>query len=176
MFIDFVIHICDRIMRQTAEQNPTNSDPTNLPTATQETNNKPHNNPNSHMLTVLLVENESTLLEGLRCALEQSGYNVLTANSGESAIGICRKHTGKIDVLVSDVLMDQATGFEVAANVKATHPNAIVILMSGSPLSSFPQRGVTHDFLQKPFAHPELLAAISRHTATPATQELIRES
>ena len=41
MFIDFVIHICDRIMRQTAEQNPTNSDPKNLPTSPQETINEP---------------------------------------------------------------------------------------------------------------------------------------
>ena len=176
MFIDFVIHICDRIMRQTHEQNPTNSHPKNLATATQETNNKPHNNPNSDMPTVLLVENESLLLEGFRCALEQSGYKVLTANSGESAIGICRKYIGNIDVLVSDVLMDHVTGFEVAATVKATHPNAIVILMSGSPLSSFPQHGITDDFLQKPFVHQQLLTTISRHTATPASKGITRES
>lgn len=42
MFIDFVIHICDRIMRQTAEKNPTNSLAKNLPTVPEETINKPH--------------------------------------------------------------------------------------------------------------------------------------
>jgi two-component system, cell cycle sensor histidine kinase and response regulator CckA len=161
MFIDFVIHICDRIMRQTAQQNPTIPCLTNLAPATQETINKPHTT-----TTVLLVENEPALLDSFREALEQSGYKVLTADSGESAIGICRQHIGKIDVLVSDVVMNRVTGFEVAANIKATHPNVIVILMSGSPRSCFQQHGITHDFLQKPFPQQQLLTAISRHKAT----------
>src|SRR5262249_1854954 len=119
MFIDFVIHICDRIMRQTPQQNVNTPSVTNLPTTTQETIRKPHTDTNCDMPTILLVEKEPALLDSFRDVLEQSGYNVLTADSGESAIGICRKHIGKIDLLVSDVVMDRVTGFEVAANVKA---------------------------------------------------------
>ena len=171
MFIDSVIHICDRIMRQTPQKNVMTPSVTNLPTATRQTINKPDT-----ATTVLLVENEPALLATFRDALEHSGYNVLTADSGESAIHICRKHIGTIDVLVSDVVMHRVTGFEVAANIKATHPNAIVILMSGSPLSSFPQHGITDDFLQKPFPHQRLLTAISRHKATPGNEAPTHES
>ena len=154
MFIDNVIQICDRIMGQTTKPNP-------------------HNRPHS-ISTVLLVEDEPILLENFRYALEQAGYNVLTANSGESAVSICRKHTGSIDVLVSDIAMDQITGFEVAASVKWAHPNVIVILMSGSPISSFPHHAANDHFLQKPFPHQQLLTAISRHTGT-ISKEAVRE-
>jgi DNA-binding NtrC family response regulator len=118
------------------------------------------------MPTVLLVEDESAILEHLRYALERAGYTVLGAISGESAIRICRTYHGAIDVLVSDVLMAPVTGFHVAATVKSLHPNVIVILMSGSPRFMFPDAATHHDFLEKPFCHNELLTAICQHTVT----------
>ena len=112
------------------------------------------------MPTVLLVEDESAILEHLRYALERAGYTVLAATSAESAIRICHAYRGAIDVLVSDVLMSPVTGFQVAAGVKSLHPNAIVILMSGSPQCMFPNFSTHHNFLEKPFCHNELLTAI----------------
>ncbi|HEY6252026.1 MAG TPA: response regulator [Candidatus Angelobacter sp.] len=120
------------------------------------------------MPTVLLVENEAAILEGLRYALECSGYTVLSAKSGESAIRISQQYHGPIDVLVSDVQMHRIDGFEVAANVKAAHPTAIVILMSGSPRYIFTDQVTADEFLEKPFTHNHLLAAIARHTTIPA--------
>lgn len=118
------------------------------------------------MPTVLLVEDESAILEHLRYALERAGYTVLAATSGESAVRICQAHHGTIEVLVSDVLMSPVTGFQVVATVKSLHPNAIVILMPGSPQFMFPNVATYHDFLEKPFCHKELLTAISQHTVT----------
>jgi len=120
------------------------------------------------MPTILLVEKELVLLRILRYALEHSGYTVLSANSGESAIRVCEKHQGLIDVLVSDVVMHSVSGLEVAAFVKSVHPKVIVILMSGSPRCTFAKSAITNDFLEKPFEHQELLTAISRQAAIPA--------
>jgi two-component system cell cycle sensor histidine kinase/response regulator CckA len=120
------------------------------------------------MPTVLLVENESSILEHLRYALERAGYTVLSATSGESAIRICCAYPSTIHVLVSDVLMSPITGFQVATTVKSRHPKAIVILMSGSPRFTFTERLKANDFLDKPFTHHDLLAAIARYTPIPA--------
>lgn len=120
------------------------------------------------MPTVLLVEDEPAILEHLRYALERSGYTVLGATSGDSAIRMCHAHQGAIDVLICDVLMSPVSGFAVAATVKATHPTAIVILMSGSPCHLFP-KSPANEFLERPFNHGDLLVAISRHAELPKT-------
>ena len=120
------------------------------------------------MPTILLVENEPVLLQSLRYAFESSGYTVLSANSGESAIRIFKKHRGKIDVLISDVEMRRISGFEVAALVKSAHPNVIVILMSGSPRHTFANLPIAHHSPEKPFDHQKFLSVISSHAAMPA--------
>lgn len=128
------------------------------------------------MPTLLLVENEPALLEGLRYAIEVAGYTVLSANSSESAIRICEKHAGRIDILVCDVQMGGLTGFEVAAIAKSIHPNLIVILMSGSPRNTSKQRIVANEFLEKPFTNRELLSAIFRHAPFPASTGVTSET
>jgi CheY-like chemotaxis protein len=109
------------------------------------------------MPTVLLVEDQAPILEHLRYALECAGYTVLSADSGASALRICCHHTGAIDALVSDVLMQPVSGFEVAARIKADNPNAVVILMSGPPRFLFPYGPTHHDFIEKAFGHDDLL-------------------
>jgi DNA-binding NtrC family response regulator len=115
------------------------------------------------MPTVLLVKKQSLLLENFRYELEQSGYTVLAANSGASAIRVSRSHSGAIDVLISDVLMHPVTGFELAAIIKSAHPKVKVILMSSSPTCILPLRVKANDFLDKPLPYGNLLSAISRH-------------
>lgn len=114
------------------------------------------------MATVLLVEHEISLLEVLGEVLQREGHVVLAAPTAESAIQAAQLPNDRIDVLLCDVLMGQISGFEIAANVKAAHPQALVILMSGSPNEDLPDGVVAHTFLQKPFAIQELLCTISR--------------
>jgi CheY-like chemotaxis protein len=178
MFLEDVLNMCDRIMRQAAEENPTtpclqSASASGIPG----TANGGENHPPLHtMPTILLVENEPALLDGLREALEQWGYAVLTAASGESAIRICREHNATIDILLSDVLMEGVDGFKVAETVKSAFPDVVVLLMSGSPIDSFPPSSIPHQFLEKPFTRQELLTAISRHTRTPAQVGATHES
>lgn len=114
------------------------------------------------MARVLLVENEHAVLDPIRHALKLAGYKVLSANSGESAIRVCHKASG-IDVLIADAGLPGLTGFEIAAIVKSKHANVIVILMSGLPSYMFSQPIIAHEFLEMPFSHKDLLAAIFRH-------------
>lgn len=178
MFIEDVMNMCNRIMRQAAEQNPSSPHPQNVLAQANGNDGNAAKGENSLriMLTVLLVENEPALLDALREVLEQSGYTVLTADSGEAAIRVCHGHNGRIDVLLSDVVMNRLDGFEVATIVKSVHPDLIVLLMSGSPIESFAQHSVADEFFAKPFAHQDLITAISRHTGLPANAGATSES
>src|SRR5579871_3353773 len=114
------------------------------------------------MATVLLVEDEPVLLELIAEALVKAGHTVYPAGSREAAIRICQMPDCRIDFLVCDVLVGRANGFEIAANIKAAHPDARVILMSGSPPYTFSLADIAHEFLQKPFALSDLLNIIAQ--------------
>lgn len=122
------------------------------------------------MTTILLVENETVLLEMLQELLRKQGYTVLTAPSGEFAVRLCHQLSGAIDVLICDVGMAGMNGFQIAAAVKSIFPDVLVLLMSSSPRDVFPESNIAHQFFEKPFPHRELLAAIARHASrlTPA--------
>ena len=60
------------------------------------------------------------------------------------------------------MLIGRDNGFEIAVHVKAAHPDARVILMSGSPKDCFSLAGLAHQFLQKPFALADLLNIIAQ--------------
>lgn len=119
------------------------------------------------MATVLLVEHELSLLEVLGEVLQRAGHVVLAAPTAESAIQAAQPPTGRIDVLLCDVLMGRVNGFEIAANVKSVHPEAMVILMSGAPTDDSSHGLVAHTFLQKPFALQELLCTIAQQGLAP---------
>lgn len=109
--------------------------------------------------TILLVDDEPALLEVLYDRLSAEGYRVLTAESGEAAIHLCREHDGTIDILVSDVRM-RTDGFKIAAAARSLHPHIFIVLMSGTPID-FSRLDTSSHFLSKPFPHEALLATIS---------------
>jgi two-component system response regulator GlrR len=116
------------------------------------------------MQSVLLVEDERSLLESLSDALTEEGYRVLTADSGAAALEACRQCPNRVDLLISDVDLGQFKGFQVAAAVRSIHPEVAVVLMSGSRLPEAQEFEGVIEFLQKPFRHEELWSAISRCT------------
>ena len=67
--------------------------------------------------TILVVEDEPAMLEVTRRILDANGYNVLAAGSGAEALRIAAEHDGPIDVLLTDVVMPQMLGKEVAERV-----------------------------------------------------------
>jgi signal transduction histidine kinase/ActR/RegA family two-component response regulator len=109
--------------------------------------------------TVLLVEDETVVRQLVAEILESSGYTVLQAADGPSAIELARRHTGDISLLVTDVVMPGMSGPEVAQSVTSMRPGTLVLYMSGYTDSAIGHHGVLEPgiaFLQKPFSTDDL--------------------
>ena len=104
--------------------------------------------------TVLLIEDEDVVRGLTKKILMQAGYNVLDAKSGEEAIRLCRAHLGPIDLLLTDVVMPEISGKEVADRLLELRPAIRVLFMSGYTDEAIVQHGVLDanvKFIQKPF-------------------------
>ncbi|HUZ83028.1 MAG TPA: PAS domain S-box protein, partial [Gaiellaceae bacterium] len=109
--------------------------------------------------TVLLVEDEAVVRLLVAEILEASGYTVLQAADGPSALELVRRHAGEISLLVTDVVMPGMSGPEVAQSVTAMRPGTVVLYMSGYTDSAIGHHGVLEPgiaFLQKPFSTDDL--------------------
>lgn len=111
--------------------------------------------------TVLLAEDQSSIRTGLREFLESKGYKVLEAQNGGEALDLAEHHPGSIDVLVTDVIMPQIRGLELAKRVTELHPDICVIFMSGYSEDALLENRLLSQgdmtLVQKPF-DPEDLA------------------
>jgi PAS domain S-box-containing protein len=115
--------------------------------------------PKSGSETVLLVEDETVVRQLVAEILEMSGYTVLQAGDGPSALELLRRHTGTIELLVTDVVMPGMSGPEVAQAVTAMRPGTQVLYTSGYTDSAIGHHGVLEPevaFLQKPFSADDL--------------------
>lgn len=112
--------------------------------------------------TLLVVENEAAIKALVQMALERHGYVVLTAESGDEALRLAAAHSGPIDLLITDVVMPDLRGPELARRLVAQRPDLITLFMSGymdDALGEDPSAlPVPVDFIQKPFS-PSALAA-----------------
>jgi CheY-like chemotaxis protein len=110
--------------------------------------------------TILLVEDGEALREVLQRVLEDFGYMVLVARDGEEALTVAGAHSARIDLLVTDVVMPQMGGRELAVELWNRRPETRVLFMSGYTEDSILQQGLrkpTVGFIGKPF-RPEALA------------------
>jgi DNA-binding response OmpR family regulator len=112
--------------------------------------------------TLLVVENEVAIKTLVQMALERHGYIVLTAESGGEALRLAASHNGPIDLLITDVIMPDLRGPELARRLVQERPSLITLFMSGymndalgDDAAALP---VPIDFIQKPFS-PSALAA-----------------
>jgi two-component system cell cycle sensor histidine kinase/response regulator CckA len=111
--------------------------------------------------TLLVVENESAILNLVQVALERHGYRVLSAESGEEALRVDAGHDGAIDLLITDVVMADLRGPELAKQLVKLRPGLAVLFMSGYTDDALDGHGMKEteiDFIQKPFS-PRVLAA-----------------
>jgi CheY-like chemotaxis protein len=111
---------------------------------------------------VLLVEDESHLLELVREILEGSGYRVLIARDGTEALEIASGHAGPIHLMVTDVIMPGVSGREAADAIRQTRPEMKVLYVSGYTDDAILRHGVLGSaaFLEKPFARDRLLREV----------------
>ncbi|MGD9733228.1 MAG: transporter substrate-binding domain-containing protein [Desulfamplus sp.] len=109
--------------------------------------------------TILLVEDELWLLELGETMLKRLGYTVLTASSPKEAVNIAENYPNKIDLLLTDVIMPEMNGRELAKKLAGIRPNLKSIFMSGYTANVIAHHGVLDQdiyFIQKPFSIQEL--------------------
>jgi two-component system cell cycle sensor histidine kinase/response regulator CckA len=116
--------------------------------------------------TLLLVEDETPVRKFARRSLEALGYAVLEAGNGAEALRVADAHPGPIHLLVSDVVMPEMGGRDLAEAIRGRRPEARVLFVSGYTDDAVVRNGVvqaTDAFLQKPFS-PVALARKVRAT------------
>jgi CheY-like chemotaxis protein len=110
--------------------------------------------------TILLAEDEE-MVRNLACeSLRMHGYTVLEAANAGEALSICQRHEGSIHLLLTDVVMPQMNGRELAAQLARMRPDMRVLYMSGYPDQSIVHHGILDGdiaFIGKPFT-PDALA------------------
>jgi CheY-like chemotaxis protein len=113
--------------------------------------------------TILLVEDEPAVLDLVKQMLENDGYSVLAFTLPKEAIRTVSAHAGKIDLLITDLVMPEMTGRELVEKLTAICPDLKCLLMSGYTSNVIARQSVLEEgvnFLQKPFSKQQLAAKV----------------
>jgi len=131
--------------------------------------------------TILVAEDQDEVREFASTLLKRYGYDVLTAAGGQEALDIANSHQGRIDLLLTDVMMPGMNGPELVMKIKPLMPDLKVIYASGYPGNEINQDVLVSEgaiFLAKPYSAEalttsigKLLAAANGADATSITEE-----
>jgi DNA-binding response OmpR family regulator len=155
------LHIC-----ATGSQIDVSGDHANVMHATQPSHEEP---------TILLVEDDPTLLSTLTYNLTRDGYRVISADNGEDALAQVKEHGDAIDLILLDVMLPRLNGFQVLRAVRRAH-SIPVLMLSARGEEQDKVDGLelgADDYVVKPFALRELLArvrAVARRRSVPSAR------
>jgi len=113
--------------------------------------------------TILLVEDDPSILEMTTRMLEKHGYTVLSANVPGAAIRLALERSGEIHLLMTDVVMPEMNGRDLAKNLLSLYPHLKRLFMSGYTADVIAHHGVLDEgvyFIRKPFSIKELAAKV----------------
>lgn len=113
--------------------------------------------------TILVVEDQEAVLGLVRRILGRLGYTVLGAETPTAAIEVAEEHAGAIDLLITDVILPEMNGRDLADRLVSGHPGLATLFMSGYAEDVIAQRGVIEagvHFLEKPFTAADLAAKV----------------
>ncbi|MDX1775098.1 MAG: response regulator [Desulfobulbales bacterium] len=113
--------------------------------------------------TILVVEDEPSIRQLIYTILTPLGYNVLEAGNGKEALKVSESHAGDIDVVLTDVIMPEMNGHELAKRLQSSRPSAKVIFMSGYTDDVIAKHGVLEPgvaFVQKPISTRSIVEKI----------------
>ncbi len=119
--------------------------------------------PSGNGETVLVVEDEVTILELLQTMLDQLGYAVMTASSPQAALDLAKACDGRIHLLITDVIMPEMNGRDLAGRIRELYPEVRLLFMSGYPADVIAEQGVLDrgvQFIQKPFSMQDIAAKV----------------
>jgi CheY-like chemotaxis protein len=109
--------------------------------------------------TILIVEDEASVLKVAKKVLKKLGYTVLAAGSPGEAMDMARGYAGEIHLLMTDVVMPEMNGKELAEEIAAIRPNTKTLFMSGYTVNAVAHQGIVDKavrFIQKPFTSDSL--------------------
>ncbi|MEO6211388.1 MAG: PAS domain S-box protein [Gemmatimonadaceae bacterium] len=113
--------------------------------------------------TVLVVEDDAALRTVACRSLRQCGYIVLEAANGQDALRQCEEHEETLELAITDMVMPQMSGVELAESIASSYPGIRVLLMSGYTRDEAARRGIANEryaFLEKPFTPARLAARV----------------
>jgi DNA-binding NtrC family response regulator len=111
------------------------------------------------------VEDEKAILRLGEESLRRLGYRILAALTPQQAVDLARQHTEPIHLLITDVVLPEMNGRELALLMSSLHPEVRCLFMSGYTADVIAERGVLDEhvhFLQKPFTLDALAAAVRK--------------
>jgi DNA-binding NtrC family response regulator len=143
----------------------------------QTTSNNQPNQPSQTAATILVVDDEPSIVKLCRELLEPDGFTILVADGSSDALKICAKHEGPINVLLTDLVLPppgfqlatgsnefpHVHGHELAMRAATMRQGLRIILMSGNPDKELASHGIkrgTLPFLHKPFERATLIQLI----------------
>ncbi len=130
----------------------------------------PAQKPSRQAETVLVVEDEEIVRELVCAVLTDSGYDVLCAPNGTEGLRMSNAHHGKIALMITDVVMPQMGGLELAREMSTSRPETRVLYVSGYSEDDMSEQGILAadlEFLEKPFT-PQALTRKVRAVLNPA--------
>ncbi len=113
--------------------------------------------------TILVVEDEVSVLKLAQIILGGLGYTVLSAGGPAEAIRLAEAHGGRVDLLITDVVMPEMNGRDLAARLHEMYPQLKVLFMSGYTANTIAHHGVLDagvHFIEKPFSREALAAQV----------------
>jgi two-component system cell cycle sensor histidine kinase/response regulator CckA len=131
--------------------------------------------------TILLVEDDAAIRANVHACLQHLGYTVLEADGGEAALELSAQHPGRIDLVMTDLVMPGMGGHELAGRLRELFPGIHVLLTSGYTEDSAVRRDLLQPgnlFLEKPYTVADLSNAVQEalarhylHESTPVEAE-----
>ncbi len=113
--------------------------------------------------TILLVEDEPSILKMTTRMLKRKGYTLIAAGTPGQAIELAHTHKGEIHLLMTDVVMPEMNGRDLAENIYNHYPNLKCLFMSGYTANVIAHHGVLDEgvnFIQKPFSMGDLFVKV----------------
>src|SRR5688572_4252157 len=112
---------------------------------------------------VLLVEDDDQVRSFIRMLLTTNGYQVLEASTGSEGLEIAERPSNEIDLLLSDMLLPELSGYDLAQKVQELRPEIKILFMTGYVEGEIVQRSISElgaRFLDKPFQPATLLTRV----------------
>ncbi len=139
--------------RAGAGEEPPSMDRRRTPASTRITGNE----------SVLLVEDDGSLRNAACRSLRSYGYDVIEARNGREALDLCERFEGELHIVVTDLVMPEMSGTELARLIAARRPGIRILLMSGYAGDDLARQSIMSagtDFIEKPFTAHALAAGV----------------